>query len=103
MGDWKQYFEMTRRQRFGTIVVLIVIAVLLVMTVVVRSCRIDGVDPVPLSELQQFEAQVDSAAVTTSDSKPVSKPKSRSKRHTKPARKAKPSHQPRRLDPVPEF
>ena len=98
---------MTRRERHGMIAVLVLIAVLLTATVVVRSCR--GQEPVETLpvEMKQFEAEVDSAEATTvapaqKDRKtPADKPRRSSRR--KADKKPKPAPEPRRIDPVPQF
>ena len=97
---------MSRRERRGTIVVLALIAVLLVGTLVVRSCGKDpSVNLVSPDEIEQFEATADSVTIT------VEKPSKKKKRqHTKRTnqrrsdpKKSRPEDKPRRLDPVPQF
>lgn len=108
MAGIKDFFEMRRHERRGTIVVLALIAVLLAATAILRCCN----DPVPVAQpfdIQQFEADIDSSAAvikhTDKSSRPKhSRAKKKSQRKPSPAKpKPKPDHQPRRLDPVPQF
>lgn len=104
MGFGSELMEMNKRQRRGAIVVLAVIALLLVATVAVRSCRTTAPHEVVNVDLQQFEAQADSAA-TPAVSRPAKKGapashKPRRSRHPKPPR---PSREPRPVVPVPQF
>lgn len=103
----KDFLVMTRRERHGMIAVLVLIALLLTATVVVRSCR--GHEPVEAVtvDMEQFEAEVDSASATVvtpaqKDRKaPADKPRRPSRR--KADKKPKPAPEPRRIDPVPQF
>ena len=103
MGQWKSYFEMTRRQRRGTIVVLVVIALLLALMAVLRTVKTDAVDPVAGIELQQPDSAADSAAVKDISPQRSHKSKASGKHRRHPAKKTKPNRQPHRLDPVPQF
>ena len=96
---------MTRRERRGTIVVLIVIALLLGLAVSMRYCRDEPVVETP--ELQRFRSEVDTVTApeqpsgkhkTPSGKKPVHK----RKKQPKPD-KPKPPAQPRPIDPLPQF
>ncbi|MBO4803552.1 MAG: hypothetical protein J5503_03295 [Muribaculaceae bacterium] len=96
---------MTRRERRGSIVVLVLIALLLAITALVRSCRTSVV--IPAEQLQSFERQTDTATVVMGDRQSASKkrtkaPVAKRKPKSKPA-KSKPSPEPRRMDPVPQF
>ena len=96
---------MTRRERRGSIVILVLIAVLLAATAVVRSCRTDEV--IPTEQLQSFEQMTDTSTVVLDTRQSASKkrgkaPAAKRKRKSKPA-KSKPSPEPRRMDPVPQF
>lgn len=99
---------MSRRERRGAIVVMALIALLLVLTVAVRSCSGRMPEEVVSADLPQFEAQVDSAMSHENDktSSTVAKKKSSSKRK-KPRphadKKPKPSPGTRPLNPVPQF
>ncbi len=98
--DWKDLFEMTRRERRGTIVLMALIALVLAVTAFFRYCspssRVDVAQP----GIEQFEQQIDSVKPSTPAHK---SPVSTRKRHN-PSRKEKrkPSGQ-RRLEPVPQI
>ena len=98
----KDLFDMTRRERQGTIVVLVIIALLMAGTVVVRQCHHESAE-LQQSAIQQFESEADSSLLIV-PSKPSeahkSKPKKSRKRQPK---KPKPVKQPRHIDPVPQF
>lgn len=99
----KRLLDMTKRERRGTILVLLLIAVILVTSLLMRTRRdsapVAGTDAVTL---QAFEAQADSAVVTVNP--PVRHKTDRKKSHKRrAAKKAKPADKPRRLDPVPQF
>lgn len=106
MKGLKESFQMSRRERRGTIVILALIALLLIGTLIVRSCAksqpISFVEP---DEIEQFEAAADSVTVTVD--RPVKKKKERHTKQTKQRRstpkKSHPEDKPRRLDPVPQF
>ena len=101
----KDFFEMNRRERRGTIVVLAVIALLLAATVALRCCRADAV-PAAVTDIRQLEAEADSTADVSSPSPERDKPaKSPSKKKRRPStpKKPKPAPAPRRLDPVPQI
>lgn len=106
MKGLKELFQMSRQERRGTIVVLALIAVLLVGTLVVRSCGKDRSGYiVEQDEIEQFEAATDSVTVTVD--KPFKKKKQqhtkRTKKHRSTPKKSRPEDKPRRLDPVPQF
>lgn len=94
-------FDMTRRERQGTIVVLAAIALLLACTVAVRYCH----EPSPelqQSEILKFESEADTSLLVV-PSKPTKthKPKKKSRKHHSP--KKKQDKQPRHIEPVPQF
>ena len=102
----KDFFIMTRNERRGTIVVLALIALILLSTLAVRSCRAEA--PVGLvdSAMVQFESDIDSAHIYVKE--PASANKSRatkrkSKKKKPSSRPSKPTPAPRRMDPVPQF
>ena len=106
MKGLKELFQMSRQERRGTIVILALIAVLLVSTLVVRTCVKDQSGYiVGQDEIEQFEAATDSVTVTID--KPLKKKKRQHKKRTKQRRsapkKSRPKDEPRRLDPVPQF
>ena len=97
---------MSRQERRGTIVILALIALLLIGTLVVRSCGEDrSEDIVEHNEIEQFEAATDSVTVTVD--KPLKKKNQqhakRTKKHRSTPKKSRPEDKPRRLDPVPQF
>lgn len=102
MATKKEFFEMKRHERRGTIMVLALIAVLLAVTFVVRNCR--GVEqPVPMEDIRQFETDADSTTLMVpkpAHKKPAASRKKR--RHAAP-KPSKPAPAPRRLDPVPQI
>ena len=106
MKGLKELFQMSRQERRGTIVVLALIAVLLVGTLVVRSCGKDRSGYiVEQDEIEQFEVATDSVTVTVE--KTLKKKKRQHTKRTKQRRsapkKSRPKDEPRRLDPVPQF
>lgn len=106
MKGLKELFQMSRQERRGTIVVLALIAVLLVGTLVVRSCGKDRsgyiVEP---DEIEQFEVATDSVTVTVEKTLKKKKRKhiKRTKQRRSGPKKSRPEDKPRRLDPVPQF
>ena len=106
MKGLKELFQMSRQERRGTIVVLALIAVLLVGTLVIRSCGEDrSEDFVESDEIEQFEVATDTVTVTVE--KNIKKKKRQYTKRTKQRRsapkKSRPKDEPRRLDPVPQF
>ena len=105
MSGIKDYLTMTKRERQGTIALLAVIALLLTVTLLVRSCRHAPEVQTQQVEMRQFEADVDSAAVSVPDK--ASKHRDHApKRAVRPPRrpgKSKPSPTHRPMDPVPAF
>ena len=106
MKGLKELFQMSRQERRGTIVILALIALLLIGTLVVRSCGEDrSEDIVEPNEIEQFEAATDSVTVTVD--KPLKKKNQqhakRTKKHRSAPKKSRPEDKPRRLDPVPQF
>ena len=104
MGTIKDFFEMTRHERRGAIMVLVIIAALLVATFAVRNCH-ETVPPVTSVDIRQFEAEADSSnlippATPPKPEKSVTPKKKR--RHATP-KSPKPAPAPRRLDPVPQI
>ncbi len=104
----KDFFDMTRRERQGTILLLALISMVLMCTMAVRSCRTTSQWTVQPAEIQRFESECDSSRVPEASSSRQADAKSRqpkkpaSKRHHAPA-PDKRRHEPRRLDPVPQF
>ncbi len=96
----RDLFEMTRRERRGTIVVLALIAVLLAATVAVRSCRPAQQIYFPTEELMITDTTT--TPVPDKSGRPAKHAKTK-KHYPKSPKKSKPSPEPRRLDPVPQF
>ena len=105
MSGLKQFFQMSRRERRGTIVVLAAITALLVGSQAYRSCVKDTRAPLPSIEINQFETEADTTTLTVGYAKKDAKkhhPKRSSSRRRSP--KGPPPEKPaRRLDPVPQF
>ena len=106
MKGLKELFQMSRQERRGTIVILALIALLLIGTLVVRSCGEDrSEDFVESDEIEQFEVATDTVTVTVE--KNLKKKKRQYTKRTKQRRsgpkKSRPNDKPRRLDPVPQF
>ena len=96
------FLEMTKRERRGTIVVLVVIALLMAGTVAVRYCHHEPLPESQQSEIQQFESDADSSLLVFPEKpKKTHKPKKKSHKNHHP--KSKPDKQPRHIDPVPQF
>lgn len=96
---------MKRHERRGAIVVLVLIALLLATTCVMR-CHREAATPVPTEDIRQFEAEADSATISSpkpSAKKPASSKKKRRHGSSKPSKPSKPAPAPRRLDPVPQI
>ena len=105
MSGLKQLFQMSRRERRGTIVILAAVAVLLVGTQAYRSCVKDTIAPIPATGINQFETEADSTTLTVGQTKKDAKkhhPK-RSGQHKKSPKSPRPEKPARRLDPVPQF
>ena len=107
MPTGRDFFTMTKRERRGTIAVLCIIAVLLVLSFTFKRSKTSVPDDVKVSEMQLFEAEVDSIQVTDEKPKTKARPvsvkgKSRKKRQ-QPQRKEKPKQRPRNVDPLPQF
>ena len=107
----KDFFTMTRHERMGAIVILVAIALLLLGSVVVRSCRADEAVPVDVVEMSSFEAEADSvvadyprhkgSASHKHDGDKKRRKSGPAKKKSQPERKKSPA--PRKMDPVPQF
>ena len=99
----KGFFDMSRRERRGTIVLLALMVVLLLVSAIVRLKKSATPAPAVQAAVEAFEAEADSIIITAD--KPSchkSEKKKRSSKRPSP-KKSKPSDKPRRLDPVPQF
>ena len=104
----KDFFSMTRRERRGTIVVLVIILVLLGASWAWKhTSRFPSETMKSVTEMQVFEAQADSFQSALSQPKKPRKTeeKKRDSRHKKQPRRSQPKSPPpeRRMDPVPQF
>ena len=98
----KEFFDMKRHERRGTIVLLALITALLAVTVLVRDCSPSSAT-VSEADIRQFEAEADTTTtIMVKPSRDTKAPKHHHRRHSAP-KKNKPSQEPRRLDPVPQF
>ena len=102
----KGFFDMTRHERRGTIAVLALIALLLIATLAVRSCRPETPVTVQAEAVQQFDAATDTVQPPVRGhakrDKQAAKPHSpKKKKHDNRPRKPAPA--PRPVDPVPQF
>lgn len=107
VGMIKDFFDMTRHERRGTIVILVIIALSLAAMSVLRCHRPADVSPEVTNAVRQFEAEVDSSAVEVDKPSPKKsvKPekKHRKSKSSHPSKTPKPKPEPRRMDPVPQF
>lgn len=104
MNQWKDIFSMTKRERQGAIVLLVLIALLLGATWGFRYCSNQEEVPMQSVEIEKFESEIDSVAIP--DKIPASSPKQRShqqKRKSRTPKPPKPAPAPRPVDPVPQF
>lgn len=113
MSGIKDFFTMTRNERRGTIVVLVLIALLLAGSVIMRSCHRDvPVVEAQSADLERFDAETDTAQAPAAA--PYPKASRRDSSHRSPHHRhgkkpksggrpkpAKPA--PQRMDPVPQF
>ena len=100
------FFVMTRRERRGTIVVLLLIAMILISTVAVRSCRSQVPSEIQQADMVQFESSIDSARNQVTKTAPAKKShatKRKSQKKKPSPRPSKPASRPQRMDPVPQF
>ncbi len=100
----KELFEMTRRERRGTIVLLVLMSVIITVTSIVCNRKDDLPQTAALSAVEAFEAQADSTGLAEQQLAPHKSDKKRKPSKRRAAKKSKPSSdKPRRLDPVPQF
>jgi len=107
------FFTMTRHERRGTIVLIVVIAALIAGLAASRSChRGDTPSPETQQAIEQFEHHTDSLRTrqqearqrkTTRNEKKDADKQKRQRKSKKGKKPAKSEPQPRRLDPVPQF
>lgn len=98
----KRLLDMTKRERRGTIVLLLLMGAVLLASLFfsMRKDRapVAGTDVVAI---EAFEAEADSAVMSDPPVHHKTDKKKSHKRHA--AKKPKPANRPRRLDPVPQF
>lgn len=100
---------MTRNERRGTIVLLVIIALLLVGCVVARSCSSHDTIAVDAVEMEDFKVEADSAIKTMQTRQHSATQRTRHERGKSPSRKKRPHREKkqsppeRRMDPVPQF
>lgn len=99
----KSLFDMSRRERRGTIVLLLLMAVALIVSAIVGMKK-EAPPADAVVAVEAFEAETDSSVFTVEkpDRRHHEKRRHPAKRH--PSKKSKPTpEKPRRLDPVPQF
>ena len=105
----KDFFSMTRRERRGTIVILVMILVFFGASWAWKhTSRSSSETITAVTDLQAFEAQTDSFQSSMTQPKKKNreaKGKKRDSRRKKQPRRSqpKPPSSPRRVDPVPQF
>ena len=103
MEKLKDFFDMTKRERRGTIVLLLLMGVLLLITYGMGMKKDSTAVKVNVDSLEMFERQADSTVIAA---KQPTHHKTRKKKHVRKRhadKNPKPSGEPRRLDPVPQF
>ena len=95
MGKLSQFFDMTRRERVGLMVVLMVLALSAVLMVVARHRGTDEATMTDIKAMQDYAAQVDSmhrrdSVITTRKTKATKK--KGHKTETRKKSKSRPSH-----------
>ncbi len=104
MKQWQDFFSMTRRERQGAIVLLLLIALLLGVSLALKNCGNKEVVPVQTIEIKKFEAEIDSVSIPDVKPSPAHKrPSSHKKRKPRKPKPVKPTPAPRPVDPVPQF
>ena len=104
MKQWQDFFSMTRRERQGAIVLLLLIALLLGVSLAVKTCGNKEAIPVQTVEIEKFESEIDSIAIPGVKPTPAHKrPSSHKKRKPRKPKPTKPAPAPRPVDPVPQF
>ena len=104
----KDFFEMTRHERRGAIVVLVTIALLLAATCFTRCHRRADV-PQQADVIRQFEAELDSSTMDVSKPLPEKAASPEGKHHKASPKRSKPAHSPkpspssRPMEPVPQI
>ena len=108
MHKFKDFFDMSKHERRGTIVVLVLIAVMLAASVAVRSCRDTSAVSRSSVEQLQFDAATDTATPPATKSVKKEKPPKKARR-SKSSPKSSPRKSPKQppasppMTPVPQF
>lgn len=104
MKQWQDFFSMTRRERQGAILLLLLIALLLGVSLALKNCGNKETIPVQTVEIEKFESEIDSIAIPGVKPSPAHKrPSSHKKRKPRKPKPTKPAPAPRPVDPVPQF
>ena len=104
MKQWQDFFSMTRRERQGAIVLLLLIALLLGVSLAVKTCGNKEKIPAQTIEIEKFESEIDSVAIPDVKPSPAHKrPSSHKKHKPRKPKPTKPAPAPRPVDPVPQF
>lgn len=104
MKQWQDFFSMTRRERQGAIVLLLLIALLLGVSLALKNCGNKETIPVQTVEIEKFESEIDSIVIPGVKPSPAHKrPSSHKKRKPRKPKPTKPAPAPRPVDPVPQF
>ena len=95
---------MTRRERRGTIVLLVLMAIVIAVFSITKFKQENLLQTEYAAELETFEKQTDTIVFTVEKTEPNKPDKKRHAAKKRAAKKEKPSSdKPRRLDPVPQF
>lgn len=95
---------MTRRERRGTIVLLMLMAVIIMLSTIIGYRHENTPQSQTAAQLESFEQQTDTTAFMVEKAKPNKHGKKRHGSKRQSGKKEKPtSDKPRRLDPVPQF
>lgn len=109
MAGVNDFFSMTKRERRGTIVVLLVVVLLLAISYIIKLPKSVEVNEVTVSDVRAFESEVDSARVAIDDAMTIKAShkkkasKHREKRRKSSGKKKSKSHPQRNVDPLPQF
>lgn len=102
--QWQDLFSMTRQERRGTIVLLVLIALLLGASWTLKNCGHQDSVPIQSIDIEKFESEIDTVAAP--DFKPVPTHRrnpTHKKRKPRTPKAPKPTPAPRPVDPVPQF
>ena len=101
---FKELFVMTRRERRGTIVLLMLMAVIIMLSTIIGHRHENMPQNQTAAQLESFEQQTDTTVLTVEKVKLHKPGKKRHGSKRQSGKKEKPTpDKPRRLDPVPQF